>query len=207
MAASPDHAGMKIEPADITVGILAGGQASRLGGIDKGWYALDGRALIEHTLDRVAPQCGQIVVSANRSLARYRALGLSVVVDDRHEYANYPGPLAGVARLLEAAATPYVLIVPVDTPRLPRDLGRCLAQAMRAETRLAVARCNARVQPLHVLMRRDVLTDLHGALADGVRGVNAWQSGLERVLVDWPDCTAFRNLNSADDARHFPATP
>jgi len=198
---------MNIEPADITAGILAGGRASRLGGIDKGWYALDGRALIEHTLDRVVPQCGQVMISANRSLARYRALGLSVVVDDRHEYENYPGPLAGVARLLEAAATPYVLIVPVDTPRLPVDLGRCLARPMKAETQLAVARCSARVQPLHALMRRDVFADLDRALADGVRGVNAWQSGLERVLVDWPDCTAFRNLNSADDARHFPATP
>lgn len=190
---------MQIDRQNITAGILAGGQGSRLGGIDKGWYELDRRPLIEHTLDRVAPQCAQVLISANRSLARYRTLGWPVVADDGHARA-YHGPLAGIACLLRTAETPWVLIVPVDTPLLPLDLVDRLAASMTSETSLAVARCEARIQPLHALMRRDVRADLDAVMADGVRAVNAWQARLERAVVDWPDCAAFGNLNRPGDA-------
>jgi len=191
---------MDIASAQITVGILAGGRGSRLGGVDKGWYELAGRPLIEHTLARVAPQCARVVVSANRSLARYRSLGLCVYVDDSDEYR---GPLAGVASILRAAHTPYVLIVPVDTPRLPVDLAAVLAASMQRQTQLAVVRCNSKLQPLHALMRRDVLADLESAMFAGIRAVGEWHSRLVTEAVDWPDCAAFANLNSADDAALF----
>ncbi|GAB3671745.1 molybdenum cofactor guanylyltransferase MobA [Salinisphaera aquimarina] len=189
---------MDMTREQITAGILAGGEGRRLGGIDKGWYEIGGRPLIEHTLARVETQCARAVISANRSLARYRALNLPVHVDDSDEFR---GPLAGIVSVLRAATTPYVLIVPVDTPAMPADLAPCLADAMRPATELAVARCEDRVQPLHALMRRDVLADLETALFAGVRAVSEWHDRLSTVTVDWPDCAGFANINSEDDAR------
>lgn len=188
---------MKIAREQITAGILAGGEGRRLGGVDKGWYEIAGRPLIEHTLARVEPQCAQVVISANRSLARYRGLNRPVYEDDSDELR---GPLAGIVSLLRAATTPYVLVVPVDTPAMPVDLAARLGAAMRAATELAVARCETRVQPLHALMRRDVLGTLETALFAGVRAVAEWQDGLDSVAVDWPDCAGFANINSEDDA-------
>lgn len=189
---------MDIARDRITAGVLAGGRGRRLGGCDKGWYEVAGRPLIEHTLARVTPQCARVVISANRTLARYRALGHPVQVDDADDFS---GPLAGIAAVLRAASTPYVLIVPVDTPGLPLDLGVRLARAMHATTELATARCQARIQPLHALMRRDVLADLESALYADVRAVQAWQERLDYIAVDWPDCAPFANINAEADAR------
>lgn len=193
---------MNIPLAHITAGILAGGAGRRLDGIDKGWYPLAGRALIVHTLARVRPQAGQIAISANRSIARYRDLGYAVYADDRDGYC---GPLAGMASLLQAATTPYVLIVPVDTPLLPLDLGSRLAAALSADVDMTVARTPGGLHPLHVLLRRSLLNDLQAALFAGVRRVTEWQEGTRRVVVDWASDEGFANINSDQDAAAFRA--
>ncbi|HET7312775.1 molybdenum cofactor guanylyltransferase MobA [Salinisphaera sp.] len=188
---------MKISSAQVTAGILAGGEGRRLGGADKGWYEVAGRPLIEHTLARVRPQAGGIVISANRSLSRYRSLGYTVHGDDTDEYR---GPLAGIASMLEVAVTPYVLIVPVDTPMLPLDLVARLADAMKPNIDLAVARTPDSLHPLHALMRRSLLGDVRAALFFGRRRVTEWQQQTARVPVDWPDGEDFVNINRAQDA-------
>lgn len=193
---------MNIARDRITAGVLAGGRGRRLGGVDKGWYRLEGQPLIARTLARVAPQCAAAVISANRNLAHYRALGHRVVVD---EGADFDGPLAGIAALLRAAATPYVLIVPVDTPALPLDLAARLGDALHASTDLAVASCAGRMQPLHALLRRELLTDLDAARADGVQAARVWHRRLACVSVAWPDGDAFANVNAEADARAIAA--
>lgn len=188
---------MQISPDQITVGILAGGEGRRLGGIDKGWYSLAGQSLVERTIERVRPQAARIVISANRSAARYRKLGYTVHGDDSDDHR---GPLAGIATVLKAAATPYVLIVPVDTPMLPLDLAQRLAAAMKPDTDLAVARTPERLHPLHALLRRSMLDEIQAALFSGVRRVTDWQNDTARVVVDWDCEECFANINSDQDA-------
>lgn len=191
---------MSVMREQITAGILAGGAARRLGGRDKGWYPLDGQALIEHTISRVAPQAVGVLISANRSLDRYRALGWPVVADTG---SDYRGPLAGLVRLLECAPTEYLLVVPVDTPRLPLDLGARLGSVMRPDVDIVVAQANGRRQPLHALMRRDLAAGLAEALAAGVARVGEWQDSLRLQTVDWPDGDAFANINAPTDAQRL----
>lgn len=188
---------MELSGEQITAGILAGGEGRRLGGIDKGWYEVAGRPLIAHTLERVRPQVGQIVISANRSMPRYRRLGYAVHGDDTDDRR---GPLAGVATVLKVAATPYVLIVPVDTPLLPMNLVERLAAAMQPATDIAIAGTSGVLHPLHALMHRSLLDDVQAALFAGVRRVTDWQQPLGQVVVDWEDSDAFANINSDQDA-------
>ena len=101
--------------------ILAGGQGTRLGGVDKAFLTLGGQPLIAHVLARLAPQAECIAVSANGDGARFAAFGLPVLAD------NLPGrgPLAGVAAGLAWAGglgATSLLTVPVDTPFIPADL-------------------------------------------------------------------------------------
>lgn len=187
---------MDIPREQISAGILAGGQGRRLGGIDKGWYEIDGQSLIERTLERIRPQVGPIIVSANRSLARYRGLGYPVRADAG---ADSRGPLAGIAAVLRTAATPYVLIVPVDTPRLPLDLSRRLAAGLGQDNDIAIAQADGRVHVLHALMRRSLLTHLETAIVAGTRRVGGWQAGLRAISVDWDSAEPFANINSEDD--------
>ena len=66
---------------DVTGLILAGGRGERMGGADKGWVIVDGRPLIVSVVERFAPQVGHLLISANRNIERYAALG-EVVEDD-----------------------------------------------------------------------------------------------------------------------------
>ncbi|MFA9236407.1 NTP transferase domain-containing protein, partial [Klebsiella pneumoniae] len=52
----------------ITGVVLAGGRATRMGGIDKGLQALNGRPLWRHVAEALAPQVDELVISANRHL-------------------------------------------------------------------------------------------------------------------------------------------
>ncbi len=106
-------------PKDVTGLILAGGEGRRMGGVDKGWVLWHDRPLVVWVQERLRPQVGSLLISANRSLERYAALGLPVVRDD---VPGFAGPLAGIAAGLAAAPTDWLVTAPCDSPLLPRDL-------------------------------------------------------------------------------------
>ncbi|NCW44333.1 MAG: molybdenum cofactor guanylyltransferase MobA, partial [Gemmatimonadaceae bacterium] len=62
-----------------------------MGGVEKPLVPLHDRPLLAHVLDRLLPQVGHVIVSANRELDAYRALGHPVVSDD----VPGLGPLGG----------------------------------------------------------------------------------------------------------------
>jgi molybdopterin-guanine dinucleotide biosynthesis protein A len=110
--------------------ILAGGQGSRLGYVDKAFLRLDGRPLISHLLDRLTPQVKKIAISANGDPSRFAAFHLPVLAD-APEHAG-KGPLAGVAAGLvwaQKIGADTLLTVPVDTPFAPTDLLAALSPA------------------------------------------------------------------------------
>ena len=141
--------------ADVTGIVLAGGLGRRMGGVDKGLVMLEGRAMVAHVLDRLAPQVGAIVVNANQNRERYAAFGHPVVAD---AVGGFAGPLAGLHAGMTAASTPFVVTVPCDSPFLPLDLVARLARAvLAADADLGVARTFDQPHPVFALVRRDVL--------------------------------------------------
>lgn len=65
----------------ITAVILAGGRGSRMGGVDKGLQNFNGVPLALHTLLRLSPQVGDVIINANRNLAAYESFGVPVWLD------------------------------------------------------------------------------------------------------------------------------
>ncbi|WP_461161757.1 NTP transferase domain-containing protein, partial [Simplicispira piscis] len=61
-----------IDPRDMTGLVLAGGQGTRMGGIDKGLELFQGTPLALHALRRLQPQVGRTLVNANRHLDTYQ---------------------------------------------------------------------------------------------------------------------------------------
>ncbi|TVQ93664.1 MAG: molybdenum cofactor guanylyltransferase [Chromatiaceae bacterium] len=194
-------AGTGINPAGITGLLLAGGAARRMDGADKGLLRLHGRPLAAWVLDALRPQVGLLLLSANRNLAHYRQLGVPVIADNR---AGFQGPLAGIASALtRGIASPWLLVVPCDTPLLPADLGRRLVAALAAvdaSGAIAVARAGGRVHPLHALLAADLSADLEAYLASGGRSVRGWLAGHRVCEVPFDDCPdAFLNCNDPAD--------
>jgi molybdopterin-guanine dinucleotide biosynthesis protein A len=182
----------------ITGVILAGGEGRRMGGADKGLQLLDGRPLVQWVLERLQPQVGQVVISANRNLERYRALGCPVLEDLTPGFA---GPLAGLQAAMAGATTPLLLAAPCDSPRLPADLGsRLLATLEAAHADLAVPRAGDRAHRAFCLVRCELLPRLDAFLAGGGRKLGLWYETLNTVEVDFDDeAAAFGNINSIAD--------
>lgn len=190
----------------ITGLILAGGRARRMGGVDKGLAELDGRPMVTHVVDRLAPQVGRIIINANRNLAVYRAWSNTVVKD---RIGEYDGPLAGVASGLEAADTEFMLTVPCDCPLVANDLTERMYHGLISErAEIAVATDGQRLQPVFMLLGRGLLASIESFLAAGERKIDKWFENHAVTVVDFSDeSDTFLNINSIEEkeelARRF----
>lgn len=176
--------------------ILAGGEGRRVGGADKGLLDWRGKPLVEHVIERLAPQVDALLISANRNLEDYMDFGYPVVTDATSERL---GPLAGIEAGLRACATPWLVTCPCDCPRLPLDLvARLLAAATENNAKLAVATTASGIQPTFMLCRSGLLPVLSAALKAGERRVRDWCHCQRAVEVPFPDAAAFANFNTPD---------
>ena len=187
---------------EVTGVVLAGGQGSRMGGVDKGLQPFRGRPMVAHVIERFAPQVDELLVNANRNPADYERFGHRVIAD---EVPGFAGPLAGFERGLAHAAGALVATVPCDSPFLPADLVRRLRAALEANAAdLAVARTGAQPHPVFCLMRRTVHGSLAAFLASGQRKIDRWYASLKVAEVpfdDEPD--AFLNINTREELAHL----
>lgn len=178
--------------------ILSGGRATRMGGIEKGLVLLQQKPLIQHVIERLTPQVDEILINANREIAKYQTFGYSVLQD---AYENFIGPLAGFSLGLLHAKHDYLLTVPCDSPLLPNDLAQRLLKALiNQHADIALASSDGNAHPVFCLCKKSVSPSLATYLASGERRVSSWQKSLTYTEVDFSDCSdAFVNLNTFED--------
>ncbi|WP_414708323.1 molybdenum cofactor guanylyltransferase MobA [Ramlibacter sp.] len=201
---------MPIPIADITGLILAGGRGSRMGGVDKGLQNFNGMPLALHTLLRLQPQVGELMINANRNLAAYESFGAPVWPDVLPDFA---GPLAGFLTGLERCETPWLATVPCDTPLFPADLvARLAAAAERQDAEIAMAAGReedgqCRTQPVFCLLRVDLLESLVRFTQGGGRKIDAWTGQHKTVTVPFDaagdDPRAFCNANTLAELKQL----
>lgn len=182
-----------IPAKDITLGLLAGGKASRLGGIDKAWLERDGVPQVLRWRRRFSGEVAAMLVSANRNADRYTTYGL-IAVPDRITDA---GPLGGLDVLATACETPWLFTLPVDLVGTNDCLLRRLIMMRGDDGAYAVDDDGA--QPLVALWRRDALRmGCADAFAAGARAVHALQATLKMSPVVFSGFR-FGNLNTPAD--------
>jgi molybdopterin-guanine dinucleotide biosynthesis protein A len=101
--------------------ILAGGAATRLGGVDKPLLTLGDGTLLDVLLARVRPQVAALAISANGDPVRYARFGLPVLADEMLRRGPLGGVLSGLGWAARIGAE-VLLSVPGDTPFVPVDL-------------------------------------------------------------------------------------
>ncbi|MDJ0778960.1 MAG: molybdenum cofactor guanylyltransferase MobA [Gammaproteobacteria bacterium] len=197
---------MSITTADITAVILAGGQGRRMGGEDKGLLDYRGRPLVATLIDKLQQQSVAILINANRNPAQYAAYGYPVVAD---RLDDYQGPLAGFASAMTAVDTRFILTLPCDAPLLAADyVARFSAAQAAADAGIVVAHDGERLQPVHALIRVDLLPDLQRYLTAGERKIDRWYARHDYRVVDFADrAEMFRNINTPADQQALDSTP
>jgi molybdopterin-guanine dinucleotide biosynthesis protein A len=186
----------------ITGVILAGGLGRRMGGVNKGLQLLNGKTLVLHVTERLAPQVDELLINVNQNTEQYATFGHRIVADQIPDFA---GPLAGLHAALSAAAHPLVATAPCDSPFLPEDLIFRLFSALTAtDVDLAVARTFEQPHPVFCLCKRDVLPHLSEFLAGGGRKFDRWYATLKVVEVAFDDeAEAFENINTREELGRF----
>jgi molybdopterin-guanine dinucleotide biosynthesis protein A len=186
--------------AAVTAVILAGGKATRLGGIAKHALVVDGRTIFERQTAVLAPRVAEIIVSAPEPIAGYRTVADAV---------SGAGPLAGIAAGLAAARTPWALIVAGDMPYLTGAVVE-LVLARIGDDGVAIE-IGGLPQPLFCALRvvaaRPVVEQL---LASGQRKASRlltdadlairWLAEADVRAVD-PELRALANVNEPSDLR------
>jgi molybdopterin-guanine dinucleotide biosynthesis protein A len=185
----------------ITGVILAGGLGRRMGGVDKGLQLLDGRPLIRHVAERLAPQVDRLLINANRSHEQYATLGYPLIND---VISGFAGPLAGLHAALAAAETTLVATAPCDSPYLPLDLVDGLLAGLQAKgADLAIASAGGRIHPVFCLCRATLRDELEHYLQSGGRKVAMWCAEMGAVEVDFSNQPeAFSNFNTLADLKN-----
>ncbi|MBY6113415.1 molybdenum cofactor guanylyltransferase MobA [Mameliella alba] len=194
--------------------VLAGGQATRMGGGDKALLTLGGQTLLSRVIDRLSPQVAALALNANGAPERFASYGLPVVADTIPDFA---GPLAGVLAGLDWAAAQgadTLVSVAADTPFFPCDLvPRLLLQAEGQAHPLVLAATKGEAQtrsksrsglirhPTFGLWPVALRDDLQAALQDGLKKVVLWtekHGGREALFPSTP-FDPFFNVNTPED--------
>lgn len=189
-----------------TLGVLlAGGQARRMGGGDKGMRSVGGRTILSREILRLAGQCDGLILNANGDPARFAGIGLPVVADS---VGGFAGPLAGVLAGLDWAAEhrpdlAWVVSAPTDCPFLPRTLVAGLHRArLAAGLPLACARSAGKSHPVVGLWPVALRDDLRRALTvEGERKIDRWTARFGVAEAEWPaePVDPFFNVNAPED--------
>lgn len=194
--------------------ILAGGQATRMGGGDKALLRLGDKSILAHVIARLAPQVGALALNANGDPARFAAFDLPVLADP---ITGFAGPLVGVLAGLDWAAeqrAETIVTVAADTPFFPCDLvprlmlaaeGMAHPLALAATPRgeedtKSMSRGGLIRHPTFGLWPVALRDDLRAALEEGLRKVVLWtdrHGGREAVFDDAHD--PFFNVNTPED--------
>lgn len=177
----------------ITGAILAGGRGTRMGGQDKGLLPLNGQPLWRHIYRQLAPQVGNVVISANRNLDHYNLFGLPVISD---LIEGFPGPLAGMLSVMEACQNEWYLFCSCDTPQIPDNLATAL-WAYYKKAPVIWINDGMRDHPTLALMHKSLTLPIREYLQRGERRVLLFfkEAGGQALQID----SAVVNINTPED--------
>lgn len=187
--------------SDTTGALVAGGRATRMGGIVKGLLLLDGEPVAARTLRLFRTLFADTLIVANDP-APWSALGAAIVPD------AIPGKGApgGLHAALAAARTEWVFAAGCDMPFVSAA-GIARLADLRDGADAVVVRCGGHLEPLHAFWSRRCLAPLERLLREGNPSFPDLVARVRARVVDeatWrtvdPDCRAFENANTPEDA-------
>ncbi|HEU4614472.1 MAG TPA: molybdenum cofactor guanylyltransferase [Kofleriaceae bacterium] len=176
---------------DVSALILAGGKATRFGGIAKHELVVDGETIFARQVRVLAPRVAEVLVSSTRDIAGYRTV---------RDATPGAGPLAGIAAGLAACRTPWLLVLAGDMPYITDDLVDRLIGARGAIDAVGI-RVGGLPEPLVCVLHGRVLSILERRIASGDYKASRLltDAGLRVRWIDDADPAALRNVNSPED--------
>jgi len=183
--------------AQISALIMAGGAATRMGGIDKTLLEVDGVPLIRRVLDVIEPLFEDVVIAAG-SPDRYPELSAVRVVPDR---VRGIGPISGLQAGLAGNRNDWTFVVAADMPYLSPDLVRRVCARVADPFEAIVPRHRGLREPLHAAYHKRILPRVDRLIAAGDSKILNLldQANVRYLEVTEPETRHLLNINRPAD--------
>ena len=188
--------------------ILAGGLSRRMGGGNKCLEELGDKTLLNHVIDRLAPQASDLALNFNDDPSLVMDYGLPVLPDILPDFL---GPLVGVLTSFKWVKRnwsheEWVMTVPSDLPFLPPTLTVQLAPALLegGDVDLVAPSTDGEFHHLCGFWHVRQADDLHHAIThNGTRAVKDWvdQINLRDVVCKTSVSDSFIGVNTRADLK------
>ncbi len=159
---------------------------------------LQGKPLVTHVIERLAPQTEHLLLNCNDNCSTYERFGYPLVSDS---LPGRPGPLAGLLSAMQQSESDYVLSVPCDTPYLPTDLLSRMCQSLQQHgSEVCSVSDGQRLHPVILLASRQLSHHLADYLTSGGRRVQEWFEAQRHCIADFSDQPhSFANINTPEE--------
>ena len=190
--------------------ILAGGEGRRMLGQDKGLVLFQGKPLVQHVIERIAPQVDVLYLSANRNIGQYQQLNYPLI-EDLSEFKGM-GPLAGLASIepqLPADIT-HVQLSACDNPFLAGTMVQNLLDFLHVAEPNCMATMPALDEHVHqyssLLIKRQALAQVADFLRTDTRlRIRDFLALVHAQPCYHPDFTLehMHNFNSHEEIQNY----
>lgn len=191
---------MTVDPHNVTLAILAGGEGSRMGG-PKGMLRVHGRPILHHLLDRLGWPGPTLLVTAP---GREHPLGWERFDAEAVDPVRGQGPLRGILTALEGVRTDLLAVITVDMPGVISEQLIALINHLGDHPAIDAAhyRCGDSPEPFPSVLRSSAAVAVRRMLDTGRRSVHRLADeahvAMLAPLPRWP-ASLWINLNEPAD--------
>ena len=185
----------------ITGIVLAGGKSSRMGS-DKSKMVLNGKTLIEYSIEALKPLCETVVISSNNNIYDYT--GCEVWPDELPDGS----PMIGIYSCLKRSSTETNIILSCDMPLINKVLLKYLLSNSKDFDITVPIHGNNLIEPMCGIYKKSCIDVLKGFIDKGNYRLNECIRSTSHRLVkvsqttDFPE-NLFSNINTPDDFRNL----
>jgi len=181
--------------------ILAGGKSSRMGE-DKALKKINNITLIEYTIKNIQHQVNSITINTNQNKKEYQKFGYPLIPDINPDRL---GPLSGIYSSLKKISTDWAFFSACDTPYLPKNIvAQLFNETQQHDKLIAVVETNKKLQPLVLLVHKNLIKSLNKFICSGERKTQHWILQQQPAILDYSNnINAFININTPDDFLKF----
>jgi molybdopterin-guanine dinucleotide biosynthesis protein A len=190
--------------------VLAGGRSTRFGDSDKAVADLAGTPMIRRVVDRIAGVVDEVVINCRADQVdaiREALVGSGFEPTFAVDRETDEGPMAGIARGLEAVSAEYAFVVACDMPFVDPDFAEYLFDRAAGHD-AAVPRPNEWYQTTQAVYRTETMAAAcRRALERGADRIVAPLEELDEVVVDGDEiervaaADTFDNINTREELR------
>ncbi len=182
----------------ITGIVLAGGRSRRMGS-DKSVIQLNGKTLIEYSINAMKPLCDKVVISSNNYIYDYT--GCEVWPDETEDQA----PIVGIYSCLKRSTTELNIILSCDMPLISTTMLEYLLSHTENHDITVPVHENGLIEPLCGIYRKEAMgvlkkfiEDRNFRLNDSIRA-SSHQLILVGHQLHFYSPHLFLNINSPED--------